>query len=95
MEYPDEEKTVDVKKAPPGPNFVVRLPMDAQSTANISTKPQANLKIIFVLILIFTFVSIMVGFLMWIFQYEMKKRGLDERYRNETSSAYPVPIDKV
>ena len=75
MEFPEEEKIKDTKKAPPNPSFVVRLPDDTKSTANISLRPKANFKIILVLILVFTFVSIMVGFLLWIVQYEMRKRG--------------------
>ena len=75
MEFPDEEKVADTKKSPPKSSFIVRLPGDANSTAYVNVKPKANLKIILVLIVVFTFVSIMLGLLLWIVQYEMKKRG--------------------
>ena len=90
MEFPQEEKAVDSKIAPPNTSFVVRLPMDAKSTASISLKPNASLRMVVVLIVIFTFVSIMVGLLVWIFQYEMKKRGENPRFRPQASVTFEM-----
>lgn len=60
----------------PLPNPTIVLPSSGQIGGGGSiTKPKLDAKILLFLVVVFTFVSIMIGLLIWIVQYEVKKRS--------------------
>lgn len=87
-----------VPVASPSPStFVVQAPESMKAEVKNITKPVFKSQTLIALVFVFTFVSILIGIMIWILQYEISKREKEDASQINYYQvlSYPKPIHKI